>query len=214
MTLLGVNCGNSNPVAVLTPVAITNPVTDQEALAGDTLLVTWTQSIANPKLSYNYTDGTGWHQFASASVILVDNYSVKAILPTVSFSDSSKIKVEDNGGKYSAGISAPFPIKYIIILSPQAGQTLANGSPFNITWKYTQGKVSSLLLKLSTDGGKSYGIMLSHSVDPSLGSYSWAIGNEDGTGAPFSYPSSQCILKISDYQSNQYYDVTGTFSIQ
>jgi len=212
VTAFGVGCGGSNPVSTATPITITGPVANQKAVAGDTVLVTWTQSVASPKLSYNYADGTGWQQFAS--VIAVDNNSAKAVLPTVSFSDSFQIKIEDNAGKYSAGVSAPFSVKYIVITSPAAGATLTNGSTVNITWKYTPGKVSSLLLKLSTDGGKSYGVMLTVSVDPSLKSYAWVIGNEDGTGAPFSYPSTTCILKISDYVSSQYFDATGTFSVQ
>jgi hypothetical protein len=212
LILSGVNCGGSNPVAAKTPIAITGPVAGQKTVAGDTLLVSWTQSVASPKISYNYNFGAGWQEFAS--VTTVDAHSAKVVLPITSYSDSFMVKVEDNGGTYGAGTSAPFSIKYIVITAPTAGQTLTNGSTVTITWKDTPAKLSSLRFLLSVDGGMTFGDMLLASVDPSTSSLSWTIGAELGSGSPFTYPSAQCILKIRDYQNDQLFDMTGIFSVQ
>ena len=216
---LFVSCGGSSPTAAKDHVAITSPVAKQKVLAGDTLLVSWTQSVASPKISYNYNYGAGWQQFASDSVIPVDNYSAKAILPVTSYTDSFQIKVEDNSGTLDAGTSAPFSIKYIIITSQLTGQTFSVGQTVTITWKDFPDKFSSFNILLSTDNGKSglgKGVINATSLLLSEKSYSWVIGSEPGSGAPFSYPSSQCILRVSNYnQDNKgLYDDSGTFSVQ
>ncbi|HMD69064.1 MAG TPA: hypothetical protein VKF42_09325 [Chitinivibrionales bacterium] len=208
MTFLGFSCGN--PTSVKTPIAITKPVAGQKAAAGDTLLVAWTQPVAGPKISYNYNIGAGWQQFAS--VVAVDNYSAKAVLPISSYTDSFQIMVEDNGNTYAAGTSAPFSVKYIVITYPAAGQTLTVGSTVTMTWKDTPAKLSSLRIRLSTDGGKSFGEMFTHVVQPTTLDTSWVIGSEPG--ATFAYPSSNCVLRIQDYTNDQLFDVTGTFSVQ
>jgi hypothetical protein len=211
MTFLGVSC--NSPTSVKTAITITKPVAGQKVAAGDTLLVAWTQSVASPKISYNYNIGTGWQQFAS--VTPVNNYSANAVLPITSYTDSFQIMVEDNSNTYSAGTSAPFSIQYIVITNPVAGQALAVGSTVTITWKDTPAKLSSLLIELSTDGGKSFGELLSSgSLDPSLTSYAWVIGSEPVAPGTFTYPSSKCELKIMDYVANNISDVTGLFSVQ
>jgi hypothetical protein len=213
MTFLGVSCG-SGPTAAKTPIAITGLAAGIKVAAGDTLLITWTQSVASPKVSYNYNfpGGAGWQEFTT--VIPVNNNSVKAVLPVTSYSDSFQIKVEDNGGTYGPGTSAKFSIQYIVITYPTAGATLTNGSTVMITWKDTPTKISSLRLLLSTDGGMSFGDMLTASVSPNTTSSTWMIGGETGSGAPFTFPSANCILKIKDYTNDQLVDVTGTFSVQ
>ncbi len=205
-------CG-SGPTSAKTKLALTAPVAAQKVVAGDTLMVSWTQSVANAKLSYNYNQGAGWQEFSS--VTKVDDKSVKAILPVSSYTDSFQVKVEDNSGAYDAGISELFSIKYIVITYPAAGLTLTNKSTVTITWKDAPDKLSGLRLMLSTDGGKSFGDMLTKSVPIDQTSLSWVIGSEQGTGAlSFTYPSSNCILRIEDYVTANYNDETGVFSIQ
>jgi hypothetical protein len=194
------------------PIKVYSPAGGQKVLAGDTLLVSWIQSVAIPKLSYTYGLGTGWQQFAS--VIPVDNYSAKAVLPTTSYSDNFQIEVEDKGGTYDAGFSAQLSLKYIVITFPTTGSTLTNGSTVTITWKDARSRLSSLRLLLSTDGGKSFGDILTRSILPDTTSSTWVIGSEEGAGAPFSFPSTNCILKIRDYVDDRLVDTTGTFSVQ
>ncbi len=210
---LGLSCGDSSPTAAKTAITITAPVAAQKVCAGDTLVVSWTQSVATPTLSYNFNLGAGWQQFAT--VVPVNSNSAKVVVPVVAYTDSFQVKVADNGGTFDAGVSALFSIKYLVITSPTAGQTLTNGSTVTITWKDTPSKLSSLRLLLSTDGGKTFGDMLKSSIsDVSTTSYSWKIGSETGTGAPFAFPSAQCMIKIADYVNLQLSDKSSTFSVQ
>jgi hypothetical protein len=211
ISLAGMNCGPS-PTGAKTKIAITGPAEGQKVCAGDTQLVSWTQSVSNAKISYNFNRGGGWVEFAS--VTKVDDNSAKAVLPVTSYTDSFQIKVEDNGGTFDAGTSGLVSLKYIVISSPAAGSTLTQGSTVAIRFKACTAKISSLRFMLSTDDGKSYGDMLATSVDPSLTSFDWVIGSEAGAGAPFGYPSSKCILKIRDYNNDQLRDLSGTFSVQ
>ncbi len=204
-------CGNG-PTQAKEKISLTAPVAGQKVVAGDTLLVSWTQSVTNANLAYNFNQGAGWQTFAS--VIKADDNSIKAVLPTSSFTDSFQVQVEDNSGSYDAGVSAPFSIKYIVITYPAAGDTLSKGSTVTITWKDAPDKLSGLRIMLSTDGGKSFGDMLTKSVPIDQTTQTWVIGSELGTGAPFGYPSTNCILKIEDYSSANYNDETGFFSVQ
>jgi hypothetical protein len=213
MTFVWVSCGPTSPKAF---VGITSPVAGQKALAGDTLLVTWTQSVVSPAIFYDYNFGAGWQQFAS--VIPIDDFSAKVVLPVASYSDSFQVKVQDNNSTTNAWTSAFFSLKYIIIIFPAAKDTFKVGQKVTITWKDFPARLSSINITLSTDGGKSgliNGEIVSQSIsDLSVKSYSWVIGSEPGSGAPFSYPSSQCILRVSDYVNNALFDDSGTFRVQ
>jgi hypothetical protein len=72
---------------------------------------------------------------------------------------------------------------------------------------------------LSTNGGKSgliTGIINGNSLPLADKSYSWVVGSEDGSGAPFfPPPSTQCILRVSNYNVTPgLYDDSGIFSVQ
>ncbi len=209
-----VNAGGESQLSAAiidSPITISSPVAGEKVVAGDTLLVSWTQSITGHRIFYNYNFGAGWQKFPS--VMSVNNYSARAVLPITSYTDSFQIMVEDSGNTYAAGITAPFSIKYIVITNPVAGQTLAAGSTVMITWKDIPAKLSSLRILLSTDGGNSFSDMLTGSIgDLSETSYAWIIGAEPG--GSFTYPSSRCIVKIADYIINNCFDVTETFSVQ
>lgn len=213
---LGAQCGGgSTPTQPKEKIAVTSPVSGQKVIADDTLLISWTQSVANAKVSYNYNQGSGWVEFGS--VTKIDDKSVKAILPTSSYTDSFQVKVEDNGGTYDPGMSAFFSMKYIVITSPAGGpgQVLHVGDTIPIMWKCYIPKFSSLLIALSTDNGiTAPADLVGNSVDPSSGTFKWIIGAEHGSGAPFGYPSSTCILKIQDYVKVNYNDEIGPFSVQ
>jgi|GEM_PF-2131074 len=191
------------------PLGITSPAPGAKLVAGDTVLVSWTQSVPSPTILYDYNFGAGWQQFAT--VIPVDNYSEKVVLPITSYTDSFQIQVEDTTVGFDV-ITGYLRLRYIVITNPLAGQTLTVGSTVMITWKDTPARLSSLRIMLSTDGGKSFGDMLTGSIsDLSQTSYSWVIGSEPG--GTFAYPSSSCVLKIVDYVENNYYDVTGIFTV-
>jgi hypothetical protein len=207
--LFGSQCGN--PTQAKEKIVLTSPASGQKVCAGDTLLVSWTQSVSSAKVSYNFNRGGGWVEFAS--VTKVDNNSVKAVLPVTFYTDSFQVKVEDNSGTLDAGTSSLFSLKYIVISYPTGGETFKVGNTVTIRFKACADKVSSLRFKLSADNGASFGDMLTGSVNPSLTSFDWVVGSEPGPDAPFAYPSSTCILQIRDYTGAPYWANTGVFTV-
>jgi hypothetical protein len=195
---------------ICNPIVITYPISGQKRFIGDTITVSWVQSVPSPKLSYNYNLGAGWQAFAS--FVPIDSNSAKILLPTTSSSDSFQIKVEDNSGNYDAGISNPFSLKVILITNPIANQTFTVGQTVSITWRDAASNISSLQLMLSTDGGTTFGDMLTMSLPSTTNSYSWIVGSEPGS--IFSYPSSKCVIKVMDYTNNNLKDISGTFTVQ
>lgn len=200
----------SDIFTVRKPIVITSPATGAKLLAGDTVSVQWTPSIANPKVSYNYNlPSSVWEQFAT--VIPVSSQEVKVALPTMWYSDSFQIKVEDNDGAHDAGVTGYLREKYIIITNPVAGQVFSVNQSVNITFKALASKLTSLRLRLSTGGG--YQEMLNTSIQPSLQSYTWVIGSEPGD--TFTYPSTTCKIRIDDYNHvDEIFDISGIFSVQ
>jgi hypothetical protein len=208
-TLIGLTCG-PGPVATKAPISITAPAAANKFVAGDTIAVTWTQSVTNPKLSYTYNFGGGWQSFAT--VIPVNAQQVNVVLPTSNYSDSFQIQVEDNSAAFDPGKTGYFAVKYIVITSPVGGASLAIGQTFPITWKLLPEKFTSLKFELSTDSGKTWNEMFGQSISNFTPPKNWVIGSEPGWDF-FPPPSTGCMLKISEYNSAGINDKTGTFSV-
>jgi hypothetical protein len=209
LTLLVPGCGN--PEKPKEAIVITAPASAQKLLAGDTVSVTWTQSVADPKLSYNFNRGGGWQSFAT--VIPVDAQQAKVALPVTEVTDSFQIKVEDNGTAYNAGTTGLFSVRNIVLTSPAGGESFTRGATVPITWKVYRPKFSSLKCQLSTDGGKSFNEMFGSSISDFTPPKNWVIGAEPGWD--FAYPSSECMLKISEYnnETESLSDVSGNFTV-
>ncbi|HUI90961.1 MAG TPA: hypothetical protein VLX68_01830 [Chitinivibrionales bacterium] len=211
--LLVPHCG-SGPTQSKQAIAITSPADGAKLLAGDTTPVQWTQSVANPVISYNYhlTSST-WQQFAV--VIPVNSTEAKVVLPTLWPSDSFQIKVEDNAGAYNAGLSGYIHEKFIILTNALGGQTVHVGDSVTLAWRACPVQVSSVEVMLSTDNGKSYNEIIgagSISISAAL-SYQWIVGSETGYDFSSSYPSSTCIVKVRQYSNDQYKDLSGVFTV-
>lgn len=191
---------------------ITSPAAGAKLLAGDTISVQWTPSIANPKLSYNYHLASSlWDTFAT--VIPVNSQEAKVAMPIMWYSDSFQIKVEDNGGTHDAGVSGYLHLKYIILTTALTGQTVKVGNSVNLTWRIYSSMFSSLRVLLSTDTGKSYYDIPDTSLSPTTLSLPWVIGAETGHDFSSSYPSSGCQIQVRDYYYRDYNDLSGIFTI-
>ena len=211
--LLFVHCGPS-PTGTKQTITITSPATGAKLLAGDTIAVQWTQSVANPKLSYNYhLTSSVWEPFTT--VIPVSPQEVKVALPTTWYSDSFQIKVEDNAGVYDPGVSGYSHLKDIILTTDLGGQTVHVGNSITLSWRVCPSNISSVEVMLSTDSGKSYNEILSSgsiSIGTSL-SYIWVVGSETGWDFTSEYPSSGCVVKVRQYSQDEYKDRSGLFTV-
>jgi hypothetical protein len=177
-------------------IVITSPAAGAKLLAGDTVSVQWTPSVANPGISYNYNlTSSAWQQFTT--VLPAGSQEAKVVIPDTWSSDSFQIKVEDNDGKRETGISGYMATKYIIITNPVAGRTYSENQSVNITFRALASKFSSLRVMLKTDSKMSFTDMLAGSVPLSTQSIPWVIGAEPA--GSFIYPSNYCAVKLRDY---------------
>jgi hypothetical protein len=199
------------PTASKQTIAITAPAPYAKLLAGDTIAVQWVPSVSNPRLSFNYHFASStWQPFDT--VIPISSQEAKVILPTIGFSDSFQIKVEDGSGAYKAGFSAYLPEKYIFLTSPVAGQTVKVGDSVTIAWRINPAFFSSLLVELSLDSGINYHVMYSSGSFPrTTQAIMWVVGAE--TGFHFAYPSTGCVVQVCDYNNANYEATSGLFQV-
>jgi hypothetical protein len=190
-------------------ITVTAPTAGQKILGGDTIQVKWSQALSSPTISYAYGSGA-WQEFAT--VLPVSEEAAKVVLPTANVSDSFRIQVEDKNGDLEAGASENLSLKFIILSSPTAGQTFTVGQSVTIAWRATAARLTSLQLMLSVNNGIQFQNMLLNSLPATQTSYTWVVGSEPGT--TFTFPSSQCIIKLRDYGNDKYNDITGVISVQ
>jgi hypothetical protein len=87
------------------------------------------------------------------------------------------IKVKDNGSVLSDESDAPFSIVKISVKTPNGGENWQIGTTQDITW-VTKFISSNLRIVLFKNGVKVGNIV--NSIDPSLGAYSWTVGQYQG----------------------------------
>jgi hypothetical protein len=188
---------------------ILKPVSGDTYIAGDTLVVSWLESIAYPSLSYRYRHSEVWD---SLSVIDYSDKSVKVILPDAWYSDSFQIQVEDRSGKINTAISGYFSVVFIKLFPLDRG-TFFVGDTVALKWRHNPSKFSGIRIRLSTNGGKTFNELLSKSLNAELTEYQWVAGQEI-SGYPFAYPSDKCVIHVQDYDNAGYSDISKTFSIK
>jgi hypothetical protein len=107
--------------------------------------------------------------------------------------------VEDKSGKYDAGVSDSFVVKYLLLLNPKGGDSYTVGQTVPISWRATP-DVSSVGIGLSIDGGKSsfQDITKGSLAYPQITSYQWVIGSEEN--GSFTYgATNSCVINVYSY---------------
>ena len=197
------------------PIVITSPAAGAKLLAGDTILVQWAPSITAPKVSYNYNlASSSWQPFTT--VIPVSSQEVKVALPTMWYSDSFQIKVEDGDGAHDAGVTRYLHEKFIFLTTALGGQTIHVGNSATLSWRACLSNISSVEVLLSTDSGKSYNEIIGAGSIPVGTALSclWVVGSETGWDFVDSlYPSSGCVVKVRQYNHDEYMDLSGIFTV-
>jgi hypothetical protein len=194
-------------------ISITTPLCGQKCLVGDTVRVSWSQTVPSAKLTYRFNSTDAWQPFTG--VIPGNANEARVVLPASFYSDSTfQIQVEDNSGAYDPGTLDHVGVKYLVLTYPDAtsGGTYFNiGNSVTVYWRSASSKISSLRVMLSTDGGKSYYDMLTSSIEPTVLATTWIVGSEPGHD--FTYPAKLCRIKISDYNDGRINDISALFSV-
>jgi len=194
-------------------VTITSPTLIQsELLVGDTITIAWKTSITKPVISFNYhKQNSEWTIFdtvysALGKVLSSSDTGASIIIPWENYSDSFQIKVENSSG--STSIKSPYyKAKYILLISPNGGETYTHGQTVNITWQ-ASAAISAVRVILATDGKNWDDITAQPITPPSVGTYAWTIGQEPSQSTKFVYPSSICKIKVQEYNDSQIFDIS------
>ncbi|MDD3875540.1 MAG: T9SS type A sorting domain-containing protein [Bacteroidales bacterium] len=170
-------------------------------------LITWTSTgVSNYyNIYYSINNGQTWSTIASYQ--LITNNQFNWTIPNFP-SNQVLIKVEDYSNNCKFDISdaifeilAPNPV--ITVASPNGGNTFYVGTAYNITWSSNYLTSPFVMLEYSIDNGSTWTTILSSTNNDE--SESWTVPNT---------PSSQCLVRISEYGNPSVYDISNAvFSI-
>lgn len=195
-------------IAAEVPVAsikVTQPNGGEVFLSGATQAITWvSENVENVKIEYTTNGGAQWYTIIE-STPSVGTYSWVNV-PSLN-SLQCKIRISDASDGIPTDMSdANFEIsnqvvKTITVLSPNGGEDWEAGTLQNITWNVSN--VSKVKIELSTNQGSSWLTLVDST---SGGAFEWEI-NE-------SLNSTQCQIRLSDYDDNSVSDMSdATFTI-
>lgn len=178
-------------------VNITSPNGGEVWAAGTSQNITWTSTnLTLVKLEYTIDNGTNWSTIATNVNAAAGSYSWT--VPT-NQSNLCMIRISDvYNANFKDSSDAVFSITgpSIVITSPNGGENWVGGSQHYIYW--TSNTISQYVnLDYSINGGASW-TAISGGL-PNSGYANWTVPNT---------PSTQCKIRISDYYTAAYYDVS------
>ena len=196
--------------------SIISPIRSEGKLVvGDTIDVAWTGNIINPRIFYtlNKQGDNTWTEIADSTIFNSSGSHARIILPgTLGVSDSFQIRIQSGNDEAGAMTSEYLLLKEIIFTSSHDEKTYHVGDTIEITWRACAG-FGSVRIKLSTNNGRTYNDISDNFFNPYQGiaGCNWIVGLELAT--QFSYPSTQCILWIQQYDRADLFDKSNVFSV-
>ncbi len=183
---------------VLPIITVTYPNGAEKLAAGRNINITWASTSANNvNLQLSSNNGITWTSIAQ-NIQSTGSYSWG--IPDIS-SQYCLIKVSDNTISSVSDISnSVFNIDHplLTIAYPNGGERLAVGRYISITWTSTYS--CNVKIEYSKDSGNSW-IPITMSTSGYATGYSWTVPNDI---------SSNCLIKISDTQDNNIYDISNS----
>ena len=181
-------CGESVSFKIRPQITVTNPVLNQQVVAGTNYpgLIKWTKTgttISLVKVLYS-TDGT---TFPDPANLIADNVPVATgtagldwnIPAATVLTTAAKVRVIDKGNANVIGDSSPFKIKGgLTLTAPAGGVTWTAGSVTNnVTWTFS-GTIANVTVKFDPNSGKG-----ADNIAGTADDYPTLIGTKAQTGA-------------------------------
>jgi len=139
-------------------IVVSSPVAGSKFVGGlDTITVSFAPAMGSVVVEFNYNDVVGLDaQYATiASVVTVDQNTVKFVPPGRNMSDSATIRISDASGVNTAGVSARIAVKHIVLTAPAANSVQTGGQPFYVQWR-SNVQVTGVNVKTSDDDGENW----------------------------------------------------------
>ena len=188
----------------LPPPALTvaSPNGGEELTAGTTHEITWTSEgdIDNVKIEYSVNNGTDWIEIVDSTE---NDGSYNWEVPN-NPSEQCLLRISDVDSDLSDESDAVFSILIppeLTVASPNGGEKLTAGTTHEITWT-SEGDIDNVKIEYSVNNGTDW-IEIVDSTEND-GSYNWDVPNN---------PSEQCLLRISDVDSDLSDESDAVFSI-
>ena len=173
-----------------TSITVISPNGGETLYAGSTFEMTWTSTgiINDVKIEYSTGGETSWIEIAASTP---NDGSYTWSIPDTPSSDCLVRISETEGGPspVSDESDAEFEISTeteptITVTSPNGGETLYQGSTFEVTWTST-GSIENVSIEYSMDGGLYWTYIVISTVNN--GSYNWVVPDT---------PSQDCLVRI------------------
>ena len=165
--------------------------------AGTAQNITWNSSgVSSVKIDYTTNNGVSWTTIDQNTPS--DGFFVWNSIPMVA-STNCKIKITDAVDTTAFDLSDEVftisPEPYVIVLSPNGGETLTFGTNQKITW--TSANIGKVKIDYSTNNGANW-VVISDSIE-STGSFDWIVPNVN---------SNLCRIRISDASDGVPFDIS------
>ncbi|HOH97572.1 MAG TPA: choice-of-anchor D domain-containing protein [Candidatus Cloacimonadota bacterium] len=183
---------------------LTSPNGGETLTSGTTHVIRWAQSsITNVRLDYSTNGGSTWTTIVTSTPASALSYSWT--VPSL-ISYNCLIRIRDTAVTEISDFSdSIFTIRTpIIVTTPNGGENMTVGSPYNISWT-TSGDVPFILIDYSINNGSTWLPVVSSAYPATTGTYQWIVPNT---------PSNNCLVKVKKSTDNAIFDVSdGTFII-
>ena len=193
---------SNNLAFTLTPntdILVTSPNGGETWQAGTTKTITWATAPTSVRwyVYYSIDNGSSWtvigssYTTPSVTWTVPNSPSANCLIKVVDYSNSCIMDVSNT----VFSITAPTPV--ITVTAPNTATTLYVGSSNTISWSTAYLTTSYVKIDYSTDGGSTWTNIAP--VATNSGSYTWP------TPAT---PSTQCRVRVSDYNNASTYDIS------
>jgi hypothetical protein len=126
---------------------------------------------------------------------------ISVVFMSTNSCDSDPVKAPENSCTPIANAS-----DFIELVYPVGGETFTKGSTITVLWKVNKTKISSVVLRVSVDGGKNYTDVVSSGIatpasttDFSCMEYKWVIGSEYKTVSYKTTEPTTVLLSVEKY---------------
>jgi|GEM_PF-1141504 len=153
----------------------------RKILAGSTHLLQWESSsdIDTLELRYSIDGGSTWNLIARLKGS-VQQYSWK--VPYGISTDKAMFSLRDFHNPEIGDTTVTFTItsSKILLTQPNGGESLINGSQYQIKWT-ADASINTVRLELSTDDGASWADTIASAISASDGAYTWLVPSNIAT---------------------------------
>jgi hypothetical protein len=205
------SCDSSSGGGKGEQIVVTAPAAGSKYVGGlDTITVSFRPAMSGVTVEFNYNDIPGLDaQYETvSSVVVVDQNTVKFVPPRRNMSDSATVRISDSSSDNTAGVSAPFKVKHIVLSSPADGSTQSVGVPIYVQWRCNQ-LVTGVDVLTSVDLGENW-VLRDQPTQVSPTDTTW-----ENFPVTFAAATSNALVKVKLYTNDAVFDENvQPFSVQ